>query len=781
MDTRFPLRILMLVALGVTLLPLRVVRAQITAEEVRQSISRGVEFLKRTQDRQRCWEEERYSIYPGGVTALCTLALLNSGVPVDDPTIVRALKFLREPKNPKKTYSIALETMALCAAEPEKDRLQIRENVAWLQRAQVKPPSEYAGSWGYGEAGDGRPDPSNTQFAMLALYEAERAGVQVPEVVWRKSLGYWTRLQKNNGSWAYPDNSPSGSMTCAGIASTIIALGQTGEGDAVVRDGRVECCQPQADHSIPSRGLEWLARHFTVHTNPIPGNSIQERSNTQAYLLYYLYAVERVGRMTGNRFIGEHDWYREGAEMLVKKQDPIAGYWKGIVVEGSEPVGTSLALLFLSKGRRPLVVGKLKHADTVDWNRHRNDLAHLTQDVERRWRRDLSWQVIDGRAASLEDLLQTPVLFISGRDGLQLDKVMKEKLKQYVEQGGFIFAESCCEGEAFDRDFRQLMAELFPDSPLRLLPPDHPIWYAEERVPAKYLGKLWGVDACCRTSVVYCPNLLSCYWELASTRQLPQLPPEIEPEVRATLAIGANVLTYATNRELKEKLDAPQIIPDIATSSQTQRSTLYVAKIQHAGGADDAPAALSNLLSVARDQLQLRINAEKRLLPLTSESLFDFPIAFWHGRREFQLSEAERRALANYVSRGGFVMADAICASDDFTSAFRREIKAAFPGHDLEPIPPSHPLFSQAYQGYDLAQVRMRDPRGATEGARAARIETISPVLEGIQIDGRWVVVFSPYDLSCALENQTSISCKGYVREDAAKIGMNLILYAMQE
>jgi hypothetical protein len=41
-------------------------------------------------------------------------------------------------------------------------------------------------------------------------------------------------------------------------------------------------------------------------------------------------------------------------------------------------------------------------------------------------------------------------------------------------------------------------------------------------------------------------------------------------------------------------------------------------------------------------------------------------------------------------------------------------------------------------------------------------------------------VVFSPYDLSCALENQTSISCRSYVREDAARMGMNLILYAMQ-
>ena len=54
------------------------------------------------------------------------------------------------------------------------------------------------------------------------------------------------------------------------------------------------------------------------------------------------------------------------------------------------------------------------------------------------------------------------------------------------------------------------------------------------------------------------------------------------------------------------------------------------------------------------------------------------------------------------------------------------------------------------------------------------------PELEGIEIDGRLVVVFSPLDLSCALENQGSVECKGYMRADAAKIGINAILYAMQ-
>jgi hypothetical protein len=403
----------------------------------------------------------------------------------------------------------------------------------------------FSGGWGY-TANSDRADPSNTQFALLGLYEAERVGIEVSDVVWRRSLGYWTRLQRPDGSWGYMPQEPSrGSMTCAGIASTIIALGQVSEGDARIRNGEVECCQPQADHSIPTKGLNWLAKHFSVTSNPtdLAGRG---RAYNQMYLFYYLYGMERVGRMTANRFIGSHDWYREGAELLLRTQDRFTGAWKGSGGgESNQDIATSLSLLFLAKGRRPIVAAKFKWNDEADWSRHRSDLAHLTRHVERRWRRDLTWQVIDGRAATLEDLLQSPVLYLCGRDELRLTVAQKQLLKEYVEQGGFIFAESCCEGGGFDRDFRALMAELFPDSPLRLLPPDHPIWYAEQKVPAEHLRPLLGIDACCRTSVVYCPGQLSCYWELAAPRVLDDLPKEILDEVQATLAIGANVLTYA--------------------------------------------------------------------------------------------------------------------------------------------------------------------------------------------------------------------------------------------
>jgi hypothetical protein len=138
-------------------------------------------------------------------------------------------------------------------------------------------------------------DPSNSQFAMLALYEAERVGVPVKERTWRLALDYWVRQQNNDGSWSYfptREMPGTGSMTCAGIASVFIASGRLSAGDAEVTPQGLKCCGQQLDDPAVAaieKGLVWLGNNFSVHMNPGPGS-------LGTWHLYYLYAVERVGR-----------------------------------------------------------------------------------------------------------------------------------------------------------------------------------------------------------------------------------------------------------------------------------------------------------------------------------------------------------------------------------------------------------------------------------------------------------------------------------------------------
>jgi hypothetical protein len=60
-----------------------------------------------------------------------------------------------------------------------------------------------------------------------------------------------------------------------------------------------------------------------------------------------------------------------------------------------------------------------------------------------------------------------------------------------------------------------------------------------------------------------------------------------------------------------------------------------------------------------------------------------------------------------------------------------------------------------------------------------SRIQKAPPELEGIELDGRMAVIFSPLDISCALEQHEALQCRGYTRQDAARIALNVLMYAL--
>lgn len=787
-----------LMLLGMLLVPTRA-SAQgedITAQQVREALDKGIHFLKRQQRKDGSWSDTILSNpYPGGVTALCTLALLESGVPVEDDSIQRALSYLRKLRGDvHKTYSVALQTMVFCKAEPYRDLATITRNARWLENAQVKD-GPYKGGWSYTSAASmpgGGADNSNSQFALLALHEAERVGVKIEGRVLRLAKAYWESLQNADGSWGYKKDNPSsrGSMTCAGIASLVIVNDMVYQSNAQVLGDRIQCCQEVANDGEErlNRAIRWLGAHFSVSHNP----------DYSEWLLYYLYGLERVGRMTAHRFIGGHDWYREGASYLLRDMRSTvaaSGGWRGKGLESNdERVTTSFALLFLAKGRRPVLMSKVKFHHNDDWNHHRSDVGNLTRYAELQWKRDLTWQIIDAQAATVDDLLQSPVLYFTGRSNLLPDaeadrEALARTLRDYVDRGGFIFAEADCNGPEFDQGFRTLMRRVFPEKEysLQLLPPEHPIWRAEETVDAKHLRPLWGIEFGCRTSVVYVPPdpeglrpSLSCLWELSRSGRDRDYSDAVKAQTRAGLSIGINVLAYATNRELRPK-DAIPVKSVREDRDPSTRGRIYIANLRHPGGCNAAPRALVNLMESAAQELKLRTGAEPHEVNITDEALFDYPLVFVQGRSAFRLTDAERKQLRKFVERGGVIFANSICASKSFTESFRREMASIFPDKPLAPIPLSDPLLTPAYGGFDLSTVTRRDPQ-RTSGREPLKdaLRKVPPELDGIKLDDRYGVIFSRYDLSCALEKQNSLECQGYIREDAGRIGLNVLLYSLQ-
>ena len=293
--------------------------------------------------------------------------------------------------------------------------------------------------------------------------------------------------------------------------------------------------------------------------------------------------------------------------------------------------------------------------------------------VEAKWRRELTWQVIDlGKAIGRRPLAgaracSSPAAAIPCRrsDDRPAEK-LAAKLRDYIDRGGFIFADGDTCSNEFDKPFRQLMDLVFQKPEYRFKPLDasHPIWIADEKIPPDQVRLLLGIDYGCRTSVVYAPSnppddpkpSLACLWELSRGGLRASYSPAVKEKIQGGLAIGINVLAYATNREFKEKDLIPEKVVTKGPSDKMVRGKFAVAKLEHPGGCDAAPRALANLMEQAGHDLNIRVETHPKLISMQDPALFDYPVVFMHGRNAFRLTDGERQALREYVAAGRAVV-----------------------------------------------------------------------------------------------------------------------------
>ncbi len=768
------------------------VAAEITAKQVLDAIERAKRVLLKAQQPDGSWNADDHVV---GETSLVLLSLLNTGMTVADPEISRGLNWLRQ-QSPSLTYEISLMIQALAAAKDGKhDIPKVLGLVNDLEEIQIRQGGN-AGSWSYGKnMRFGGGDRSNGQFAVLGLRDAQEMGVPVSLETWRLARRHWLISQNGDGGWSYNSQSmargSTGSMTVAGIATLVITQGMLRADEKELdASGNPVCCGPPRDDQELEDACRWLGNNFAVTHN----------TGSPSWLLYYLYGLERAGRFSGRRFFvnnrgQKHDWYREGAEYLISTQNAFSGSWN----EGGRDAieGTSFVLMFLSKGLAPVLINKLQYGPRDpsrmnvvgnDWNRHPDDVRNITQYISNRpkWPRLLTWQTVDVAQATVADLLQAPILFFNGTEAPHFTPQEVALLKEYVLQGGFIFVDNCCRSLAFDEGFRDLIRQMYPPSEAQLkkLTADHPVFRSEFNLLDKTTGEpaaeLWGVDVGCRTSIMYSPNDVSCLWDKWTSFEIPGRPKELLSMIVKSTQVGVNVVAYVTGREILNKLEQREQMPVGPSADKVERDLLQISKIRYTGDWDAAPQALRNLLVALRQTAGMAVSTKQHDLTLLDPSLFRYPIMYMHGRNEFVLAQREQEKLRDYIKQGGVLISDACCGLPAFDRSFRRLMEQLFPDNPLKRIPADHEIFQSKNGGHDLKTLRRREPEVANAGAAlATSVRKVEPFLEGVEVNGRFVVIYSKYDISCALERQASVACTGYVHEDAVRLGVNIILYAI--
>lgn len=346
------------------------------AERVNAAIDQGVAFLRTRQLDDGSWgpclssgvsydgRATSRECYPAGPTAFALFTLARCGVARDDPQVQKGLAWLRDHDHRRSTfttYEAAAALLALTALYEDdaphapssthhrrppgstfelRDWRRLHELVMALRARQRS-----SGGWGY-YAGMHDADVSATQFALLSLRAAARAGYPVHRTVpvaWTRALEYLWDRQGNDGSFAYDaEERWSSGMTAAGLASLLICREQLQLLDRDVPD--------HVDDAVEA-AFAFLDRKFRSATN----HSGRELGGSR-YHFCHLYAIERCGALGRRHRIGNRDWYAYGAEYLLYTQRA-GGAWRDRTCMAPEDtLGTCFALLFLRRATPPAVV-----------------------------------------------------------------------------------------------------------------------------------------------------------------------------------------------------------------------------------------------------------------------------------------------------------------------------------------------------------------------------------------------------------------------------------------
>jgi hypothetical protein len=751
----------------------------VNAEQVRNAIAGASKYLHQQEAGNGNFEQGVESnVMPGGWTALATFALLTARVPPEDPMMQRLLETIR--RQPlEQTYVVSLQTMIYAAAGQTQDKERIQQCVDWLVNARNHRGQTLIG-WTYrSEPGSGAADNSNTQYALLGLHEGQAAGARIDPEIWQEIREYYTRqVGGRYVNWGYhTSNSPIPTMTASALCGMLIAGMDLSTGKEVLRAdySGADHCGEYEDNKDVAAALALVGRQM-----PRDPSGINRVVPIHPY--YWLYCIERVGRLSGRRFLGDVDWYRLGCDYLVQRQDPTDGSFSG---EGSRIIATSFALLFMAKGQTPVLISKLVHglpnqADE-DWNNDRNDVRNLVEFVKSEvfQKKPLAWQVFNSRQAGdlteqridelTAELLQSPIAYFNGHHAPYFTDGEKQLLRKFVENGGFVFAEACCSREEFDQGFRALTAELFPNTPLVRLKPGHPVWTASGKFqsdPDHF--ELYGINMGCKTVVIYSRRDVSCRWESNKLN---------DPGVREAFELGANIVAYATGLEApKPRLTQMQVATD-ERDRPFQRGYLKVAQIWHEGDWRPAPQAMPNLMLEMR-KLGVDVSVRPEEIHLGDKAFPTFKFLYMHGRNAFEFKPEELKRLRFNLETGGLLLADACCGSKTFDQSFRKTIKEMWPGKALEAIPLNDELFGQELNGKAITTVRCR--REGANGRPERNYRSVPPQLEGIKVNGRWAVIYSKYDIGCALENHPSVDCLGHDHASAVTLAKAAVLYAMR-
>ncbi|MCC7476359.1 MAG: HEAT repeat domain-containing protein [Pirellulales bacterium] len=357
-------------------------------------------------------------------------------------------------------YSNGLAIIFLCEASPKRYAQQIEWFLGRLKQRQKE-----HGGWGYANMASG--DTSQSQYAALSYWEANRHGFAIDGSSIDRFADWLLRTQDPAGCWGYQgipsttdalveQNDQSCSMLAAGLGSLYICadlfgmqIGPSSPG-ATAGNPMQEAIDelPSALRRVDASGRARETRQFRPQKVSVPKILLTIRNahgwmaknytidlDVKSY--YYLYGLERYKSFQEaleNSQEKSPKWYNEGYQFLKTKQ-AADGSWSGHC--GAE-CDTAFSILFLLRSTQKSINAKLSEGMLLsgrglptNFSRVKLRNGELIADQVHTKVDQLLSMIDDGDDATLDDLARDPSQLVVD----EVDEKSARRLQQLVRGG----------------------------------------------------------------------------------------------------------------------------------------------------------------------------------------------------------------------------------------------------------------------------------------------------------------------------------------------------------
>ena len=347
----------------------------------------------------------------------------------------------------------------------------------------------------------------------------------------------------------------------------------------------------------------------------------------------------------------------------------------------------------------PVLLTKLRSADTEDWVRTPNDVKGLLEWVSAEMNVHFSSDIKTISQIST-DPAKNPILYRSGYKPFRLSADEVSTLREYLLKGGTIIFNSLVGNPDAYQSALQAAHDILPERSTYRLRMDHPVFHSfyeinqvayRPRMIKDGMVKdaypfLEGVDIDNRTAIFISRWDFSLGWEANPHDSWGY----VDTDARK---IGGNIIAYVTAMR-----DAGRSVGksmELVNSDNQTAGKVRIGRVIHDGPWQARATAFPMLLNQFHAVTGAPVSFELKDVRLTDAAVFELPFLYLTGTTDFTFTDAERANLRKFLMNGGVLFAEASEGRRSFDQAFRSEIAQVLPGHDLRAIPIAHALFAE--------------------------------------------------------------------------------------